>query len=272
MPYFDSHDDTRLHYQDWGTGRPVLLLAGGWLSSTSWELQMLPLSRQGLRCLSYDRRGHGKSDWVGHGYDFDTLSEDLAAFLQHLDLRDVVVVAHSLSGGEIVRYLTRHGSDRINRVMLVSAMLPFPTLTADNPDGLPKVIADAVGAARNADRPLWMEQNAQAFFATHLGNRVSSARIAWMVQQCMDCSLLASDEILESVFATDFRAELSRITVPTMIIHGGADASAPIELCGRKTRALIPHSTYKEYPAAGHGIMITHAEQLNADIVDFIKS
>jgi pimeloyl-ACP methyl ester carboxylesterase len=272
MPHFDSHDGTRLHYQDWGTGQPVLFMAGGWLSSSSWELQMLPLSRQGLRCLSYDRRGHGKSDWAGHGYDYDTLSEDLSAFLEHLDLRDVVVVAHSLSGGELVRYLTRHGSDRISRIMLVSATLPFPAQTADNPDGVPKVFADAVNAARSADRPLWMEQNAQAFFATHLGNTVSSARIAWMVQQCLDCSLLASDDILESVFSTDFRAELGEITVPTMIIHGDADASAPIDLCGRKTRELIPGNVYKEYPAGGHGLIITHAEQLNTDIVEFIKS
>ncbi|MFE3193589.1 alpha/beta fold hydrolase [Nocardia sp. NPDC059240] len=272
MPYFDSHDGTRLHYQDWGTGQPVLFLAGGWLSSTSWELQMLPLSRQGLRTLSYDRRGHGKSDWVGHGYDYDTLSEDLAAFLEHLDLRDVVVVAHSMSGGELIRYLTRHGSERINRIMLVSCTLPFPAQTADNPDGVPKAIADAVNAARAADRPLWMEQNAQAFFATHLGNQVSSARIEWMIQKCMDCSLLAADEIMETIFTTDFRAELREITVPTMIIHGDADASANIDICGRKTKDLIPVNTYKEYPGTGHGIMITHAAQLNADILDFIKS
>lgn len=272
MPYFDSHDGTRLHYQDWGTGQPVVFLAGAWLSSSSWELQMLPLSRQGLRCLSYDRRGHGKSDWAGHGYDYDTLSEDLAAFLEHLDLRNVTVVAHSMSGGELIRYLTRRGGNRIDRIMLVSATLPFPTQTPDNPDGLPKVVADAVRATRSADRPRWMEQNAQAFFATQMGNAVSSARIAWMVEKCLDCSLLASDEAVESVFTTDFRAELREITLPTMIIHGAADASAPVGLCGRKTRELIAGSTYKEYPAAGHGIFITHAEQLNADIVDFIKS
>jgi non-heme chloroperoxidase len=202
VPYFDSRDGVRLHYQDWGTGQPALFLAGGWLSSSSWELQM------------------------------------------HLDLHDA----------------------------LVSATLPFPTQTPDNPDGLPKVVADMVNAARAADRPLWMEQNAQAFFAPQTGNAVSSARIAWMVQQCLNCSLLASDEILESVLTTDFRAELRDIAVPTMIIHGDADASAPIDLCGRKTRELIPGNLDKEYPAAGHGIIITHAEQLNADIVGFIKS
>jgi pimeloyl-ACP methyl ester carboxylesterase len=272
LPYFDSHDGTTLHYQDWGTGQPVLFMAGAWLSSTSWELQMLPLSRQGLRVLSYDRRGHGKSDWVGHGYDYDSLSEDLAVFLEHLDLRDVVVVAHSMAGGELIRYLTRHGSDRISRIALVSATLPFPAQADDNPNGVPKAIFDAVNAARAADRPLWMEQNALAFFATHLGNQVSSARIAWMVQKCMDCSLVAADEIMNTIFTTDFRAELRDITLPTLIIHGDADASAPIDLCGRKTKDLIPANAYKEYPATGHGIMITHAEQLNADILDFIKS
>jgi pimeloyl-ACP methyl ester carboxylesterase len=272
MPYFDSPDGTRLHYQDWGSGRPVVFMAGGWLSSSSWELQMLPLSRQGLRCLSYDRRGHGKSDWVGHGYDYDSLSEDFAAFLEHLDLREVTVVAHSMAGGELVRYLTRHGNDRISRIALVSVTLPFPAQTADNPDGIPKAVADAVNATRAADRPRWMEQNTQAFFATHLGNEVSSARMAWMVQKCMDCSLLASDEIMRSIFTTDFRAELPEITLPTLIIHGDADASAPIDLCGRKVKDLIPGSTYKEYPATGHGIMISHADQLNADILDFLGS
>lgn len=272
LPYFDSYDGTRMHYQDWGSGRPVVFMAGAWLSSSSWELQMLPLSRQGLRCLSYDRRGHGKSDRAGHGYDFDTLSDDLAAFLEHLDLRDVVVVAHSMGGGELVRYLTRHGSERIERIALISSTLPFPAQAADNPDGVPKDVVDMINAVRAADRPLWMEQNAQAFFATHLGNQVSSARIAWMQQQCMDCSLLASDELLESVFTTDFRSELRDITVPTLTIHGDADASAPIEICGRKTRDLVPGNIYTEYPATGHGIFISHAEQINADIMDFIKS
>ncbi|WP_433629521.1 alpha/beta fold hydrolase [Nocardia sp. CA-120079] len=272
MPYFDSHDGTTLHYQDWGSGQPVLFLAGGWLSSTSWELQMLPLSKQGLRCLSYDRRGHGKSDWVGHGYDYDTLAADLAAFLEHLDLREVTVVAHSMAGGEIVRYLTRYGSDRISRVALVSVTMPYFAQAEDNPNGVPKAVFDAVGAARAADRPLWMEQNAQAFFATHLGNQVSSARIAWMVQKCMDCSLLAADEIMNTIYNADFRDELRAITLPTLVIHGDADASAPIDLCGRVIKDLIPSNTYKEYPATGHGIMISHAAQLNADILDFIKA
>ncbi|WP_378740586.1 alpha/beta fold hydrolase [Nocardia brasiliensis] len=272
MPYFSSHDGTTLHYQDWGSGNPVLFLAGGWLSSTSWELQMLPLTRAGLRCLSYDRRGHGKSDWVGHGYDYDSLADDLAAFLTHLDLRGVTVVAHSMAGGELIRYLTRHGNDRIARIALVSATAPYLAHAADNPNGIPQPVFEAVNAARAADRPLWMEQNAQAFFATHLGNQVSSARIAWMVQKCMDCSLLAADEIMNTVYTADLRDELRAITLPALVIHGDADASAPIELCGRVTKELLADCVYKEYPATGHGIMITHAAQLNADLLEFIKA
>jgi len=246
-------------------------MAGAWLSSKSWEFQMLPLSED-VRCIAYDRRGHGSSDWVGHGYDYDTLADDLAALLEHLDLRDVTLVAHSMAGGEVVRYLSRHGDDRISRVALIAATLPFPAKTADNPEGIDKGIVDAVNAERAKDRPRWMAHNAQAFFATHLGNQVSSELIDWTVQRCLDCSAKAAGAVMETVFTTDLRAELREVAVPTLIIHGAADASADIDVCGRRTAELVPGNVYNEYPTAGHGIIITHADQLNADLLDFVKS
>ncbi|MGW8401174.1 alpha/beta fold hydrolase [Streptomyces lydicus] len=271
MPYFEGSDGTNLFYTDWGQGKPVVFVAGAWLSSSAWEFQMLPLSEQGLRCVAFDKRGHGRSDWVGHGFDYDTLADDLAALLDHLDLREVTLVAHSMGGGEVIRYLSRHGYDRVSKVVLIAVTAPLMLQTPDNPEGIDRSLFDALGAERTKDRPRWMAQNAQAFFATHLGNQVSGELIAWTVQRCLDCSAKAAVEVVETGFSTDLRKEAGALQVPTLIIHGDADASAPIGLCGRRLAKLVPDNIYQEYPGAGHGIFLTHAEQLNQDLLDFIE-
>ncbi|MBD2900539.1 Arylesterase [Actinomadura sp. RB99] len=271
MPYFEGSDGTSLFYTDWGQGRPVVFVTGAWLASSMWEFQMLPLSEQGLRCVAFDKRGHGRSDWTGHGYDYDTLADDLAALLDRLDLREVILVAHSMGGGEVIRYLTRHGYDRVSRVVLLAATAPLAAQRPDNPNGIPKVLFDASMAERTKDRPRWMAQNAQAFFATHLGNQVSSELIEWTVQRCLDCSAKAAVEVVRIGINTDLREEAAALRVPTLILHGDADASAPIDLCGRRLAELVPGNRYKEYAGAGHGIFITHADQINQDLLDFIK-
>ncbi|MFI1348457.1 alpha/beta fold hydrolase [Streptomyces lydicus] len=271
MPYFEGSDKTSLFYTDWGQGKPVVFVAGAWLSSSAWEFQMLPLSEQGLRCVAFDKRGHGRSDWVGHGFDYDTLADDLAALLDHLDLHDVTLVAHSMGGGEVIRYLSRHGYDRISKVILIAVTAPLMLQTPDNPEGIDRSLFDTLSAERTKDRPRWMTQNAQAFFATHLGNQVSSELIAWTVQRCLDCSAKAAVEVVETGFSTDLRKEAAALQVPTLILHGDADASAPHHLTGRRLAQLVPDNIYKEYPGAGHGIFLTHAEQLNQDLLDFIE-
>ncbi|MBO2463365.1 alpha/beta fold hydrolase [Actinomadura violacea] len=271
MPYFEGSDGTSLFYTDWGQGEPVVFVSGAWLASSSWEFQMLPLSEQGFRCVAYDRRGHARSDWVGHGYDYDTLADDLAALLDRLDLRGVTLVAHSAGGGEVIRYLTRHGHDRVRRVVFIAVTAPLAIQRPDNPNGLPQALFDASLADRTADRPRWMAQNAQAFFGTHLGNQVSAEMIEWTVQRCLDCSAVAAAEVIRTGFCTDLRAEAAAISVPVLIIHGDADASAPIAICGRPLVDLVPDNRYKEYPGAAHGIFITHRDQINQDILDFIK-
>ncbi|MEU9125164.1 alpha/beta hydrolase [Streptomyces sp. NPDC048506] len=270
MPYFEGSDGTSLFYTDWGQGKPVVFVTGAWLSSSSWEFQMLPLSERGLRCVAYDKRGHGRSDWVGHGFDYDTLADDLAALLDRLDLRDVTLVAHSMGGGEVIRYLSRHGYDRVSKVVMLAVTAPLMIWTPDNPEGIDQSIFDAVLAERTADRPRWMAQNAQAFFATHLGNKISTELIEWTVQRCLDCSAKAAVEVLKTGFCTDLRKEAGALQVPTLIIHGDADASALIELSGRRLAKIVPDNVYKEYPRAGHGIFITHADELNQDLLDFI--
>ncbi|MET7765691.1 alpha/beta hydrolase [Streptomyces sp. NPDC005355] len=270
MPYFEGSDGTRLLYTDWGQGKPVVFVAGAWLSSSSWEYQMLPLSEEGLRCVAFDKRGHGRSDWVGHGFDYDTLADDLAALLDHLDLREVTLVAHSMGGGEVIRYLSRHGYDRVSRVVLIAATAPLMVWGPDNPEGIDRSAFEAVQAERTRDRPRWMAQNAQAFFGTHLGNKISTELMEWTVQRCLDCSAKAAVEVIRTGFCTDLREEAGALQVPTLIIHGDADASAPIDLCGRRLAKLVPDNIYKEYPRAGHGIFITHADELNQDLLDFI--
>ncbi|MEU1121308.1 MULTISPECIES: alpha/beta hydrolase [unclassified Streptomyces] len=270
MPYFEGSDGTSLFYTDWGQGKPVVFVAGAWLSSSSWEFQMLPLSEEGLRCVAFDRRGHGRSDWVGHGFDYDTLADDLAALLDRLDLREVTLVAHSMGGGEAIRHLTRHGDARVSRLVLIGATAPLLLWTPDNPDGVPQEVLDAMTVERSKDRPRWMAQNAQAFFATHLGNSVSGELMEWTVQRCLDCSVKAAVEVVRTGAGTDLRKEAGAIRVPTLVLHGDADASAPVALCGRRMAELVPDNVYKEYPMAGHGIFMTHADAVNQDLLDFI--
>ncbi|WP_379577025.1 alpha/beta fold hydrolase [Nonomuraea mangrovi] len=231
---------------------------------------MLPLSEQGLRCVAFDKWGHGRSDRVGHGFDYDTLADDLAALLDHLDLREVTLAAHSMGGGEVIRYLSRHGYDRVSRIVLIAATAPLAMRTPDNPEGVDRAVFDAIMADRTKDRPRWTAQNAQAFFATHLGNQVSTELIERTIQRCLDCSAKAAVEVVRTGFRTDLREECAAVQLPTLIIHGDADASAPIDLCGRRLAKPVPGNVYKECPGAAHAIFMTHAEQVNRDLLDFI--
>jgi non-heme chloroperoxidase len=272
MPFFQTADDHSLYYLDWGSGKPVVLLASAWLSSKMWEFQLPQLVRSGLRCVAYDRRGHGRSDAPWDGYDYDTLASDLASLLEQLELYGVTLVAHSAGGGEVVRYLTRYGRERIERAVLVSATAPFPMRTTDNPEGVDRGLMEADLAARTADRPLWFARNAEGFFGIGLpGVAVSPEFVQLMIRQCLECSARATSEFFITGFTTDLRAELEAISVPTLVIHGDADLQAPIELCGRRTARLVPGARLVEYRDAAHGLFVTHAERLNADVIEFIR-
>ena len=271
MPFIETNDHTQLFYTDGGTGKPVVFVASAWLSSRMWEFQMPHLVARGCRCIAYDRRGHGRSDWPWNGYDYDTLADDLAALLERLDLRHVTLVAHSMGGGEVVRYLTRHGAGRIERIALIAATLPFPMQTADNPDGIERSLMEADMAVRTADRPKWFSDNAEGFFGIGVpGATVSPELIRFMISQCLDCSARATAEVFLAGFTTDLRAELKKIAVPTLIVHGHHDRQAPIDICGRKTARLVPGSIFVEYDDAAHGLFVTHASRLNDDLSAFI--
>lgn len=270
MPYVQARDQTRLFYTDGGIGQPLVFISSAWLDSRMWEFQVPRLVDQGFRCIAYDRRGHGRSDWPWNGYDYDTLADDLGALLDHLDLREVTLVSHSAGAGEIVRHLTRHGAARVARIALVSGTTPCPMLRADNPEGIDIALMQADLAARTADRAKWYADNAVGFFGAGLpGVRVSAEFTEFVIRQCLDCSARATVEFFLTGFTSDLREELRTIDVPALIVHGDGDLQAPLELCGRRTARLLPRATLRVYEDAAHGLFVTHADRLNADLIAF---
>jgi non-heme chloroperoxidase len=269
--FIEATDGTNLFFRDWGTGRPLVFVAPWGLSSAWWEYQMADLAGRGLRCVGYDRRGHGRSGDPSHGYEFDTLADDLAAVIEQLDLHDVTLLGQSLGCGEVVRYLSRHGSNRVARVVLVSTITPFVLKTDDNPEGVDRAALEYVRKVLSKDRPNPIAAAAPGFFGTPR-NRVSQEIMDWWVRMMVDgCSLKTMLDLQRMFTETDFRPELRRISVPTLLIHGDSDTSTPIETTARKTAPLIPRCQLKVYEGAAHGLPITHADQLNADLLAFAK-
>jgi non-heme chloroperoxidase len=275
MPFITTNDGVRLHYQDWGAGVPVVFVSSWALSSAMWEYQMLPLSKHGLRCIAYDRRGHGRSDDPGRGYDFDTLADDLAALLAQLDLHEATMVGHSMGCCEIARYLARHGPGRIARVALLSPTTPCILRTADNPEGVPGSSLDASLAAFEHDRPRYFADGTITFFS--LGSEwpqpsaVSSEQVAWALQLIMQSSPYAVRACMLAHWQTDFRPDMHAFSMPTLIIHGDSDRSAPLELFGRRTARLIVGSQLTVYEGAPHGLFLTHKERLKRDLLAFMQ-
>ena len=265
-----TRDGEHLFYRDWGTGRPIVFVAAWALPSAMWDYQMTALAEDGFRCVAYDRRGHGRSTQPGGGYDYDTLADDLAAVLDALDLRDATLVGMSMAGGELTRYLARHGSRRIARVVYVAtAATPYRTRTADNPDGIPPELLE--GFVRHQllrDFPQWIEDSRAPFFLPETPRPIQE----WVRGLMLGHSLKALVDCTRSMATTDFRAELPRIRVPALVIHGTRDASAPIEVTGRPTAALIPGARLDVYDGAPHGLFVTHRERLTAALRAFARA
>lgn len=265
--YIRAADHTRLFYRDWGQGAPHVFLSGWTLNSDMWAYQMELLSRPGCRCVAYDRRGHGRSSDPGCGYEFDTLADDLDAVLRTLDLNNVTLVAHSIASGEAVRYLTRHGSERVARIAFIApAATPYLLKTEDNPNGIDAALFELGRAALSRSFPDWIEANAPPYF----GPGVSRAPLDWTIRMMLQTSHQAMLELARVQTVTDFRAELTRVRVPSLVVHGDRDASAPLELTGRPTAALIEGALLNVYEGAGHGLYFTHAEKLNQDLLAFL--
>lgn len=271
MPYVEV-SGTQLYYQDWGKGRPIVFVHGWAIGGSCWEYQSLPLSTQGFRCICYDQRGCGRSEDPGTGFDYDTLSDDLAALIDSLDLRDVSLISHSMGGGVVTRYLARHGGGRIARIVLAATTTPFPGKSADNPGGIDAQMGEALIAQMSSDRPRYVASIAPGFFGVGLPDCHTSPEIMqWGISLTLQASSKASVEMFRTSFGTDQRAELTDITVPTLIIHGDQDQSSPIALTGQKTANLIPGSRFVVYEGAPHGLLLTHIDRFNFDLVSFLK-
>ena len=232
---------------------------------------MAYLVGQGLRCVAYDRRGHGRSTEPSRGYEFDTLADDLDTVIQQLDLRGVTLVGQSLGCGEVVRYVSRHGAGHISRIVMVAPITPLMLKTADNPDGVDGSSLEKVREALSEDRPHVIAGAASAFFGVPK-NSVSVEMMNWWANMLLQCPLRVLLELHRVFTVTDVRSELRTISLRTVIIHGDNDTSTPIDLTGRKTARLIPSSQLTVYEGAAHGLPITHMDRFNRDLLAFVKS
>jgi non-heme chloroperoxidase len=266
-PYIERPDGTSLFFKDWGKGDPVVFVHSAGNSSDVWAHSMIHIVKQGFRCVAFDRRGHGRSSVPGGGYDYDTLADDLAGVIDAFDLQRATLVGHSMGCGEVVRYLARHGSRRVARIALVAPTLPFLLRTSDNPSGIPKDYFEHIRAEWARDYPKWLAANAAPFFTPE----TSKEMIQWGISLAYQTSLHAAIESNVAVTETDFREELRKINIPTLIVHGTADKSCPLEMTGKPTASLIPGCELKIYEGAPHGVLLTHVEQLNKDLMQFLR-
>jgi non-heme chloroperoxidase len=266
----NTGEEIELSYKDYGEGRPVVLIHGWPLSKEMWEYQLDDLVNAGLRVIKYDRRGFGKSSKPWNGYDYDTLTEDLHAIIEQLDLRDAVLVGFSMGGGEAVRYLNRFGNSRVSRLVLISAVTPYLLKTADNPDGVDEsVFADMLSKMKE-DRIGFLEDFGKKFFGVSLVNHpVSTPLLEYYRMLASVAAPRATQQCAMAFAQTDFRNDVESITVPTLIIHGDDDKTVPIEVSSERTARMIPESQYVVYHGAPHGLFYTHRDRLNRDLVQF---
>jgi non-heme chloroperoxidase len=274
MPFVTAGDGTEIFYKDWGTGRPVMFHHGWPLSSDDWDAQMLFLVRRGYRVIAHDRRGHGRSAQVGHGHDMDHYAADAAAVVAHLGLRDVVHVGHSTGGGEVARYVARHGAGRVAKAVLVGAVPPLMVRTGTNPEGLPAEVFDGFREAVATNRSqFYLDLASGPFYGFNRpGADVSQGVIQNWWRQAMTGSAQAHHEGIAAFSETDFTDDLRAIDVPTLILHGDDDQIVPIANSSEKAATLIADARLKVYPGLSHGMCTVNADTVNADLLDFIES
>jgi len=275
MPYVavgrENSGDVELYYEDHGSGRPVVLIHGWPLSGRSWEKQTAALLEAGYRVVTYDRRGFGESSKPTFGYEYDTLAADLHALLTDLDLRDATLVGFSMGGGEVARYVANHGTERVGKAAFVAAIPPFLLKTADNPEGVHGPVFDGIQKGLAADRPAFLAGFLQNFYNVDVlgGKRVSDEliRLSWNIASgASPAGTLAC----VSAWLTDFRKDLAKFDLPTLVVHGDSDRIVPLEVSGRRTHAAVQRSKLVVLKDAPHGLNWTHAEELNRALIEFL--
>lgn len=268
-----TKDGTKIYFKDWGTGRPVVFSHGWPLNADAWDAQMIFLGQHGYRVIAHDRRGHGRSDQPWNGNDMDTYADDLAALIEALNLKEATLVGHSTGGGEVARYIGRHGSKRIAKAVLIGAVPPIMLKTETNPDGLPMSTFDGIRAGVLGDRSQFFKDLTIPFYGYNKPDAKVSQGVRdsfWL--QGMQCSIKGAYDCIKAFSETDFTYDLKKMDVPTLILHGDADQIVPIGTSAMMSAKLVKNATLKVYPGAPHGMCTVDADQVNADLLAFLKT
>jgi non-heme chloroperoxidase len=273
MSTITMKDGTKIFYKDWGKGPPIIFSHGWPLSADDWDAQMLFFGQHGYRVIAHDRRGHGRSDQTWDGNDMNTYADDVAALFEALDLRNATMVGHSTGGGEVVRYLSRHGSRRVSRAVLIGAVPPLMLKTENNPNGTPIAVFDGLRAAYVADRPQFYRDITIPFFGYNRPGAKTSEGILerWWLQG-MRGGVKPHYDCIKAFSETDFTEDLKKIDIPVLVMHGDDDQIVPLVASGALSAKLLRKGTLKVYPGFPHGMPTTHADQINADLLAFIQN
>jgi len=268
-----TKDGTRIFYKDWGTGRPVVFSHGWPLMGDAWDNQMFLMASHGFRGIAHDRRGHGRSDQPWEGNDLSTYADDLAELIETLDLKDIILVGHSTGGGEVTRYVGRHGTKRVSKVVLIAAIPPLMLKTPANPGGLPISVFDDIRAGVMNDRSQYYKDLSAPFYgANRAGSKVSQGVRDSFWLWSMQAGLKGSYDCIKAFSETDLTEDLKKIDVPTLIIHGDDDQIVPIADSAMLSSKIVKNATLKVYQGAPHGLFATHGERLNKDLLDFANA
>ncbi len=275
MPYFQAKDHTSIFFYDWGprSGQPVVLIHGWPLTSASWEYQARVLADNGYRVIAYDRRGFGRSDWPATGYDYNTLASDLNDLLTGLDLTEATLVGFSMGGGEVARYLGTYGQTRVQKAVFISAVTPYLLKGEDNPDGVPKKVFDEMVDNIVKDRPAFMQTFAPGFYGrSALHHTVSEAQVDFFLSMAGTASPMATIQLVRAFSETDFRGDVARITIPTLVIYGTKDSTVPGDAAGARMGSLLANSETIPYDGEPHGLTNTVPDRLNNDLLTFLRA
>ncbi|MFV8343790.1 alpha/beta fold hydrolase [Flavobacterium sp. XS2P39] len=271
--YIETAPGVTLYVKDYGEGKPVVLIHGWPLSNEMWEYQIEALVQNNFRVITYDRRGFGKSSQPWDGYDYDTLTDDLKAIIDQLDLKEVTLVGFSMGGGEVVRYFSRHGGKGVSKAVLISSVTPFQLKTDSNPDGVPQEKYDGMAEQIKQDRIGFLDSFGKTFFGvSFISQPISTALLDYYRMLCSFASPRATLACAQSFSTTDFRREMASVNVPTLIIHGDEDKTVPIEITSEVATKLIPYNKFIVYEGAPHGLFYIEKDKLNNDLIEFLNS